>query len=96
MSEDNTTPKKTKEAPEKEAPVKDETVQQEAPKAPAPKKASEPKFAVERLVSQSLEFFGPGYPKYVVAGGLSGTKGDLTVKDAKAQIDKWLDTDIKE
>lgn len=92
MPEDNTTPKKTtKEASEKvekTAPAVEET-----PQPPAPKKSSEPKFAVERLVAQSLQFFGPNYPAHVVAGGLAGTKGDLTVKDAKAQIDKWLDTD---
>lgn len=99
MPEENTTPKKTKATP-KESPVKPTTEETKAPEA-APKVAkpsapSDPTFSVDRLVSEAASFFGAKYPTFVVAGGLSGAKGSLTVKEAKAKIDEWLDTEIKE
>lgn len=89
MTDNDSTPTKKQNTP-KETPAKD-TAKVEQPVADSGT------FTVKRLIAESLSFFGPEYPAYVAAGGLSGsTSEELSVEDAKSQIDVWLDTEIKE
>ena len=96
MTDNDSTPQKKQNAP-KETPAKD-AAKVETPVAKAvPVAAKVATFPVKRLIAESLSFFGPEYPAYVAAGGLSGsTSKELSVEDAKSQIDVWLDTEIKE
>jgi hypothetical protein len=69
-------------------------VAEESTPAPAPKPSAPPPappaplIPVARLIEESEAFLG--VPPYVVAGALHQRIADLTVADAKAQIDAWL------
>lgn len=76
---------------------KAETTEEKAPakEAPAPKGSSDvAKHSKERLLEDAYQL--TGYPSYVLAGALADSSGELTVDQAVAAAEKFLNSEVKE
>jgi hypothetical protein len=58
--------------------------------APAASQPSGGEFPVERLITEAPALLG--VPTYVAAGAFHEQENDLSLDDAKAAVEKWLET----
>jgi len=87
-------PPKTETGKASEKPDKPEVKKAEATEPEAPATPSEPVFSVARFLIDGEAL--TGVPTYILAGALHGRTGGLTVKQAKAASDKFLNAEVQQ